>query len=229
MIKHENLPGNNNNDLNKGENHVSENEKFLILFGEEALARKCGQIGENEVFTKLHQDSKNTILNSDVLNWSVSHQDFSELFFLANNANNWNSIYPGDNIEKKEKENSEYFKMKNKEQKREERDNKNNEEGGIEKEKGYENGNEQERNDVKKEVKKEVKKDVKKEVKKEVKTEVKEDMHDKVQHSHTPTTLPIPVMLEMIEPNPDTSSGMDKWLFWYESLKSTSELLQSLL
>ena len=202
IIKHENISGNYDNDsISKKEIGGNESEKFLILFGEDALARKYGHIGEKDVTAIVNKDTvKNAILSSDVLNWTMSHQDYSELFFLANNANNWNSTYPGDNIDKKEKENSEELKMKNKEQKREERQVLENEKKEDEKEKYA-----------------------------DVTTEVKNDMHDKVQQLHTPLTIPIPVMLEMVEPNPDTASGMDKWLIWYESLKSSSELLQSLL
>jgi hypothetical protein len=42
------------------------------------------------------------------------------------------------------------------------------------------------------------------------------------------TTL-VPLILDMKEPNPDTSEGMDKWLSWFDGLKLCKDKLSTLL
>jgi hypothetical protein len=39
----------------------------------------------------------------------------------------------------------------------------------------------------------------------------------------------VPLILDMKEPNPDTSEGMDKWLSWFDGLKLCKDKLSTLL
>lgn len=39
----------------------------------------------------------------------------------------------------------------------------------------------------------------------------------------------VPLILDMKEPNPDTSEGMDKWLSWFDGMKIFKDKLSALL
>jgi hypothetical protein len=151
---------------------------------------------------------ENILCSDDVTTWSPTQQDFSELDYLANNASSSSSgsscsssssSSSGD-VSSIDKGNPKRILTETSKEMIVEKIN------GVEKE--VEKGS----------ISKEKDKDKGMEKRNE-----KEDK-DKGKGRHI-----VPLLLEMTEPNPDTSHGMDLWLLWFDGLKEKENTLTSLL
>ena len=131
-------------------------------------------------------DVKTFLSSADPITWTLNQQDFTELFFLANNAN-------GGKINDKistEKEKDKPGKVEN-----------------IDKIERVEEGDK-----IVKVDKAEMRAD---------KIEKKPEKKDK--------SGPLPLLLEMKEPNPETPQGMNEWLSWFELLKTHENAILTIL
>jgi hypothetical protein len=147
------------------------------------------------------------ISSADVTSWSHTQQDFSELLFLANNANNTayveSSVGVGIGADREKKEDLNVIVK--------------NETAGRSKEENVKKGEKGEIGEKGEEVKKEEMEKYKDRTKEKEKEKEKERRQV------------VPLLLEMTEPNPETPRGMDLWLLWFDGLKHSSDTLQSFL
>jgi hypothetical protein len=147
------------------------------------------------------------ISSADVTSWSHTQQDFSELLFLANNANNTayveSSVGVGIGADREKKEDLNIIVK--------------NETAGRSKEENVKKGEKGEIGEKGEEVEKEEMEKYKDRTKEKEKEKEKERRQV------------VPLLLEMTEPNPETPRGMDLWLLWFDGLKHSSDTLQSFL
>ena len=159
---------------------------------------------------------ENVLDSSDVTTWSPTQQDFSELDFLANNASSSSSSSSSSgssDVSSIDKRNPKRILTETLKEMTVEEIN------GVEKE--------VEKSCVSKEKEKDKGKE-KEEKEKEEKEKEEKEKEEKEKEKGKGRHI-VPLLLEMTEPNPDTSHGMDLWLKWFDGLKEKENTLTSLL
>lgn len=172
--------------------------------------------------------------SADVTSWSPTQQDFSELFFLANNANNSHyvdgviGVCVGVGTEREKKEDIHSIEKDETAMSSGEENDYQEEKGEMNDKSGEGEKGEVERSKEKEKEQEELKKVKEQEkVNEKVDTKGKENIKEIVKAKERRQVVPL--LLEMTEPNPETPRGMDLWLVWFDGLKHSSDALQSFL
>ena len=163
-------------------------------------------------------NQKNVLRSSIVAEWSISQQDYSELFFLANNANYSGSVRDENGVNKHDVDNS---------------DNKNNSSSSSSSSSVINLRSDNSKNNIdEKDHVSHEQNEMKIEIKKNDLTAGREGKKSeglKKEKDSSRKSQIVPLILEMKEPDPETPQGMDLWLLWFEGLKTSENIISSYL